>query len=227
MIEMFSVQGFDQAQIVGVLRQMRQQFGKRQPAFTVLVVVNLSPQQFGCSANERESLTSQKFLRAVLSVEFDQFRFELEQLEMRRTTHHMQKDDVLRFGWKMRIADSGCFWTRTRSAEQIVRQQRRERDRAKPVTGPSQQIAAGVSLNVLNAVCHRSAIFCDVRQNNICLVLSVFRNGLIEVEQDISQREPDSAFEPLFVREGLIGDQFAGFLRRFLQALSFFGIKSA
>ena len=85
-----------------MLGQVRQQAGKPRAALPVLGELVRRAEQLRVALDEREPLALEELVRAGLAVALHQLRLVVEQLQLRRAAGHVQVDDLLGLGRKMR-----------------------------------------------------------------------------------------------------------------------------
>ena len=105
MVELIGAHGFDEAKIVDVLFQMWQAVRHPLAAFSRLMKGILRAQQLGHAADEGKALAGQEGSRAVLAIELGQFGFVIEEFQLARRAGHVQIDDALGAGGKLRRQD--------------------------------------------------------------------------------------------------------------------------
>ena len=95
-IELFRSNRFHNSQFVRNRPHQRQVLGQLQPTLPMRVILESSPQQRRMLTDERQLLALEHVVGALLPVPLDQFRFVVEQLQVRRATDEVNIDNVLR-----------------------------------------------------------------------------------------------------------------------------------
>ncbi len=102
---------------------MRQQLGKFESRFSVLLKLKLRSQQLGLLPDKRQPQAFPQVIRDQFTRQLLKLWFVVKQIQMRWCPNHMDKDDVLR-----PCGNQGWF----RAGKQILIEQRRERNRTDP-----------------------------------------------------------------------------------------------
>ena len=130
-VELRRLHRTDDGDVVGDLREMRQQLRDLRARLSVLLELERRAQQLRPPLDEREPLALDELLRDVLPVVLHQRRLGIEQVDLRRRAGHEEIDDALGLGREMQIR------TPTRALVQRLRahdvaHQRRQRQAANP-----------------------------------------------------------------------------------------------
>ena len=103
-VEFLGVQRAHDGDFVGHAREVRQQFGDQLAALAARLKFKARAEQARMAADEGEAFARDERVRTELTVEFLQFGFRIEQVELRRRADHVEVDDVFGAGRKMRRA---------------------------------------------------------------------------------------------------------------------------
>jgi hypothetical protein len=100
-VELIGLHPFDEGQLIDDFGQRRQQLAHRRSALAVLLELEGTPQKLLGAAHECQPLIGEQFWRYVLPVQFGEFGFVIEEIELRGAAKHLQIDDVLDALWKV------------------------------------------------------------------------------------------------------------------------------
>lgn len=101
MIELVGVHGFDHAKLISDLVEMRDSVRQPDATFAIALEFTRGAKQFGFAGGEGESFAFQKCIGTIFAITFDQFRFVIEEVQMRWGACQVQVDDVFGFAGEM------------------------------------------------------------------------------------------------------------------------------
>ena len=171
-IELFRSNRFHNSQFVRNRPHQRQVLGQLQPTLPMRVILESSPQQRRMFTDERQLLALEHVVGALLPVPLDQFRFVVEQLQVRRATDEVNIDNVLRPRGTMWFTREKRVYTGSR--EQVPVHRRGQAKRTNAGTGVFQKLAARLVQVIILLWSHRSA----------------FHDRLVQVQQNVRHGEP-------------------------------------